>query len=379
MASLQIRKGREFLKYWGSISSEEQREVLLLVKDAVRFLCFGSGGAFEVIPAGVLIELRRGNQSVWLREVSGGLELANARLDRAELDEEAADQARGILIDSRGTRWPDNSPTLAQRYGYGPPDEEFVYYTIRERGCIHLARQADSVRITLHAGKFTQCTLLGALLALETCPLRILVSLYDSDTWSHQMIMSMGTFAEHAEELAADRPYGTREPCLAKELDAEMLGHPRLTPLKSLFNLWQYSRGRLPDDFASTVASLGLGHRAILLRRLPASDRLVHEIVPMDVPYMRPSQWLDLLGRDVEELPDRRYAAWAKRHYLEVLTNGQPRVDAIRATIRTIDGATLHSRYYRLAVPWRRADDIFVSVLSVRRELSTSPRRTKSA
>jgi hypothetical protein len=282
---------------------------------------------------------------------------------------------QGVLVDSRGKSWPDDSSDLAQRFGYGPPEAAFVPYAIRERGCIHLVRQSDSVRITLRAGKFTQRTLLGALLALETWPARILLSIYDSAAWSHEMFMSIGTFAEYAEDLAADKPYGTRQPWLASELGTDALAQPRLEALKPLFNLWQSSRGRMPDDFGGAVEQLGLGRKAILLRRTAGSDGLVHEMVPTGVPFMKPCEWLNLIGRDVEELPDRRYAAWAKRSHLEVLANGAPRVDAVRATIGAIDGSTLRMRYYRLAMPWYRARDVFISVVSVRRELSIVPRR----
>jgi hypothetical protein len=286
---------------------------------------------------------------------------------------------QGVLVDSRGKAWPDDSAALAQRYGYGPPEAAFIPYAIRERGCIHLVRQADSVRVTLRAGKFTQRTLLGALLALETWPARILLSVYDSEAWSHEMFMSIGTFAEYAEDLAADKPYGTRQRWLASELGFEALLHPRLSGLGSLLRVWEANRGCLPDNFASTVEPLGLSQRAILLRQLPKSERLVHESVPTGVPFMRPCQWLHLIGREVEELPDRQYGGWAAETYRKVLAKGEPRLDAVRATVTTADGGSLRTRYYRLAIPWQRSGDSFVSIVSVRRELSISPRRTARA
>lgn len=282
----------------------------------------------------------------------------------------------GVLVDSRGKPWLDNSSELARRYGYGPPEAAFVPYAVRERGCIHLLRQADSVRITLRAGRFTQRTLLGALLALETWPARILLSVYDSDEWSHEMFMSIGTFAEYAEDLAADKPYGTRQRWLATELGFDALLQPRLCTLEPLVNLWHANRGRLPPDFGRAVTPLGLRSRAILLRQLPRSERLVHEMVPTGVAFMTPCQWLHMIGRGPEDLPDRQYGAWVAGAYGRVLGTAQPRLDAVRATILNDDGATLRSRYYRLALPWRGVGDTFVSVVSIRRELSISPRNT---
>jgi hypothetical protein len=286
----------------------------------------------------------------------------------------------GVLVDSRGKGWPDDSAALAQRFRYGPPEAAFIPYAIRERGCIHLVRQSDSVRITLRAGKFTQRTLLGALLALETWPARILLSVYDSEAWSHEMFMSIGTFAEYAEDLAADKPYGTRQPWLATELGFEALLHPRLSPLASLMRLWEANRGQLPEDFPSAVKQLGLIHRSILLRKLPKSEQLIHESVPTGVPFMKPCEWLNLIGREVEDFTDHKYASWAAETYRKILVKGAPRLDAVRATVHRADGASLITRYYRLAIPWQRSGaDSFVSVVSVRRELSISPRRTARA
>lgn len=298
----------------------------------------------------------------------------------SSVDIPARRNAHGALVDARGKAWPDDSPQLAQRFGYGPPDSAFVPYAVRERGCIHLSRQSDGVRIALCAGEFTQRTLLGALLALETWPARILLSVHERSAWTHEMFMSIGTFAEYAEDIAADKPYGTRQRWLATKLGFDALLQPRLAALAPLLGLWDTNRGRLPDDFERAVTSIGLGRRTVLLRRLPQSERLVHEIVPVGVPFMRPCQWLNLIGREVEALPDRQYAAWAAQTYLEVLGEGQPRLDAVRATILSQDGATLRTRYYRLAIPWRRnGGDSFVSVASIRRELSISPRRTAPA
>ena len=89
---------------------------------------------------------------------------------------------------------------------------------------------------------------------------------------------------------------------------------------------------------------------------------------------MKPDQWVNLLGHDLEQLPDPEYGAWARRAYSEIVASGSPQLDNVRATTRSADGATLRMRYDRLVMPWRAAgSDVFVSAVTIRRELSIAP------
>jgi transcriptional regulator with XRE-family HTH domain len=162
----------------------------------------------------------------------------------------------------------------------------------------------------------------------------------------------------------------TDEAWLATQLGLETLLEPQFAPLRRLLTLWRQNRGRLPGEFLGSIGELGLTPRTILLR-WHSSGELVHEHVPTGLLWMRPCQWLHLIGRDVEELPDPSYGAWAKRLYLEVLATGRPRLDAVHVLIPASNGATVHSLYDRLALPWIRTDRaLFVSAVSIRRDFS---------
>jgi transcriptional regulator with XRE-family HTH domain len=164
----------------------------------------------------------------------------------------------------------------------------------------------------------------------------------------------------------------TDEAWLATQLGLEMLLQPEFAPLRRLLALWRRHHGRMPGELFGSIEELGLTPRTILLRWHRSTD-LVHEHVPTGVPLMKPCQWLHLIGRDVEELPDPGYGAWAKRVYLDVLASGRPRLDAVRVTMPGSSGATVHSSYDRLALPWIRTDrDLFVSAVSIQREFSVT-------
>src|SRR5262249_25110972 len=141
-----------------------------------------------------------------------------------------------------------------------------------------------------------------------------------------------------------------------------------------LVRLWEACRGRLPEDFDRHIVDGGHEPRTILLRQMRRSKRLVHERVPIGSQMMKPTQWLNLLGRDLEELPDPAYGAWVHRAYTEVMASGRPQLDSVRATTRSLDGDKLRMRYDRLIMPWRASrSDIFVGAVSVRRELTIMP------
>ena len=278
-----------------------------------------------------------------------------------------------MLVDRRGRVW--STPILARYYGYRyPADVSLASFAVRERGFIHVRRRPSGVEIALRAGKFTQRGLLAAILALEQIPARIVLSVFDGARWTHELFASMVSFTRLAETIAADKPLGPREPWIATQLSLDALSQPRFASLRPLVSIWEACHGRLPAEFDRYVAEFGHQPRTILLRRKPRSKRLLHVRVPVGSLMMKPDQWPNLLGRDLEELPDPAYGAWAHRAYTEIVASGGPKLDSVRATTRSADGATLRMRYDRLVMPWRTdVSDVFVSAVTIRRELSIAP------
>ncbi|HEV2546639.1 MAG TPA: hypothetical protein VGU20_04830 [Stellaceae bacterium] len=277
-----------------------------------------------------------------------------------------------MLVDKRGRIW--STPVLARHYGYRyPADLSLASFAVRERGFIHVRRRPTGVEIALRAGKFTQRGLLAAILALEQMPARMVLSVFDGARWTHELFASMASFTQLAEGLAADKPLGPQEPWIATRLDLDALAQPRLASLQPLVSLWESSRGRLPEQFDRHVVAAGHQPRTILLRQESESKRFIFERVPSDLRMLEPDQWLKFLGRDLEELPDQKYGAWAHRAYTEVLAKGQPQLDSVRGTTRESRGGALRIRYDRLVIPWTAGSDQFVSTVTIRRALAITP------
>lgn len=282
---------------------------------------------------------------------------------------------RGIVVDRRGKAWSADSAELAQRLGCRQVGGEAISHAVRERGWIHIAHRAESVRITFSVGRFTQKGLLGALLALDRFPARILLSAFVSGQWSHTMFSSLAGFAAHAENIAADEPLGRRVPWLATPLELNELSQPSLAKLEPLFLLWRASHGRMNAELTPLLDRVGLGHRATIARQLPRSERLVFERVATGLTLMRPCEWLERVGRDIGDLPDRAYGANGNKGYFDVAADGTPRLETVRAVCLTSAGTTMRSCYDRLLLPWQRRGDLLVLAASTVRDVRVCEHR----
>jgi hypothetical protein len=279
----------------------------------------------------------------------------------------------GILIDDRGKAWPDNSEMLARRLGYREPDFDAPAYAVRNLGFIHVRQHEEGVRVSLRSGTFSLLSLTAALyLLLDRRPPRIVLAVFWGEDWSYEMFTSLGAFTERTEDLAAGEPVAGRPRWLAVEKKLDALRKPAFRTVRSVVDLWKANRGRLNEDLYQALQRADLLERAVLVRKLPRSSRLVYEHFGVGIKLVRPCETFVMVGRDAHDLPDKEYGGWVAETYSEALSGRRLRLDGIRATISTSQAATLRVRYDRLLMPWLRGgSDLFVLGLSMRRELST--------
>jgi len=278
----------------------------------------------------------------------------------------------GILIDDHGENWPDDSPALAQRLGYREPDFDAPAYTVRNLGFIHVRQHAEGVRVSLRSGTFSLLTLAAALyLLVDRRPRRIVLAVFWGEDWSYEMFTTLGSFAERAEDLAAGEPIVGRPRWLAVEKKLEALELPAFEKVKPVVELWKVNHGRLSRELIQILRETDLLQRAVLVRKLPQSSRLVYEHFGGGIKMMRPCETLAMIGREAHEVPDKEYGNWVADSYGEALSRRRLRLDGVRATVGTSQSATLRVRYDRLLMPWRRGSELFVLGLSMRRQLST--------
>lgn len=277
--------------------------------------------------------------------------------------------AEGILIDEKGRRWPDRSWEVLRRLGRYAADLDPAGYAVRERGFIHIRPQETGARVALRVGGFGLETLAGALYELKERQFpRIILALFADGEWFYEMLSGAWEFADRAEHLLAGGVGDRRHPWLAAERTLTALGLPDFAQVRPLVELWRGCRGRMPTDLDSAMLRFGLLPRMLFVRQPPGSSRLVYAHFGSGIEFMKPCESFIMVGRDIDDLPDRDYGSWTAHAYAEGLAGRQPRLQSIHATIRVSQTTAVQGRYDRLTLPWRAAGgDRFVMGISLTR------------
>jgi hypothetical protein len=274
----------------------------------------------------------------------------------------------GLLVDGKGQFWEDNSWELARRIGYKDPRLAVAAFAVREHGFIHVCPWNGAVRVAVRERGFTLTALAGALLALGRIgPPRILLAVVNDGATIFHLFMDIHDFSSHAEALAGGEPIKIRHRRLVEQRSARVLNYPTFVGARPIADFWRRSRGELADDpsMEAALASGGVQGRVILTRQRPNSDRLITERFGSAINFLRAS---DIVGRDINEQPDRDYGAWMAQTYGEALWGRRLRIESCRAQIRTAAAATLSVRYDRVLIPWRaRGGDAFMMCVSIQR------------
>ncbi len=152
------------------------------------------------------------------------------------------------------------------------------------------------------------------------------------------------------------------------------LARPGFAQVHPLIEVWRGTRGLLCDEVAAALRAGGVHHRTYLLRQSPRSSRLIIESCASGVAILRPCESLLMVGREFHELPDSAYGAWIAQAYAEAAQDARPRLQSVRATVRSGKSGTVHACYDRVLLPWRgRGADRLIMGISLQREVSFSP------
>jgi hypothetical protein len=277
--------------------------------------------------------------------------------------------ADGILIDNKGRLWQDRSWELVRRLGALPPGRGLADHAVLDFGFIHIRPQDTGARVALRPGAFSLEALAGALYELKERQFpRLILAVFVEGEWFYEMLGGAWEFADRAEQLLTGAPISFRHPWLAAERTLSALGLPDFAPVRPLVELWRACRGRMPDDLDAALLRFGLLPRMLFVRQPPGSSRLIYAHFGSGIEFMKPCESFMMVGRDIDDLPDRDYGSWTASAYAENLVGRRPRLQSIRATIRLSDTTKAEGRYDRLTLPWRDAsNDRFLMGISLTR------------
>jgi hypothetical protein len=273
------------------------------------------------------------------------------------------------LIDDQGKVWYAGAPDLRRRLGYPDPDFDLPAYAVRNLGYVKVRQRRGSAHVSLRPSLVRPPALAGLFYHLaEAMPDRLLLSYLLRD-WQHELIRSAHEAMLRLEDLVCAA--SVRHPPSTYLVQRHPLAprrHSAMESLSPLLAVWHLTSGRYPDRLVDMLATLGLRERAVVHRNPAGTDRLIFDHRGTAFSHYPPSWNLLAVGRDIEDQPDRAYAARTAATYRAVLQENEPRFEAVDAVITTPGDDMLRSRYDRLILPWCGSDgDRFVTGVSMLR------------
>lgn len=276
-----------------------------------------------------------------------------------------------ILIDDEGEPWSAGSSELARRLGHREPGDELARFAVAERGFVHIRPIDGGARVELRPGAFTTVTLAGTLQVLNDLgPRRILLVVGSGDDGVVELFTSLFDFVERAEHLGADPPIEPKVPRLSVPRGLHNLMTARFSAARPVVELWRKRKGELTEDVYRAMLHDHAFSRVLLARQLPQSSQLIVEYVGSGHQHLRPCEALRIIGRRIQDQPDRQYGEWIAQAYEEASRDRRLRVDSVRARVSTSAATLLRARYDRVLMPWYERGDVLVMSVSIRRELS---------
>jgi len=273
------------------------------------------------------------------------------------------------LIDKEGEIRFAGAPGITERAAAAEAEATWPDSAVRELGYVLVRERSSSLHVSLRPALVTEAALAALFYYLaEAMPERVMLS-YLLDDWRHEVVRGAHQSMTRLEDLVSAAAQWRPSARYREQTQALALGkNTTLERWIPLLAVWRLSGGRVPGRLTDLFATLGLLDRVVVLRIPSGSDRLIFEHRGTGLSFYRPCWSLMLFGRDMEDQPDREYAAMTARAYRAALGDRQPRFDAVDAVINSPGGDVRRYRYDRLILPWDGADGArFVSGISVLR------------
>jgi hypothetical protein len=277
---------------------------------------------------------------------------------------------RDLLIDPDGETFTPTPLALQDRLGVGSSDIDLVAYAVRNLGYIEL-RQRDGRLAVLARPELVSPVTLAALEAAIVSAGRAVALMTAGSAAGAEIFPSPRLLMRKLEQLCRDRSlHADWSSYVATPLRIEDLTGPEYGAIHLLTAEWKLLGRRMDQDMLGQFLRRKSSANTAVARR--SADR--QSIVFVHGRFVeRPwtSEWMrNAAGLDLRNHADRRYGAWAAKAYQDVLTNGRPRLERVKARLRCPDRGPREFDYDRLILPWRQADgERLATLVSVVRDV----------
>jgi hypothetical protein len=146
-----------------------------------------------------------------------------------------------------------------------------------------------------------------------------------------------------------------RPPFSFESLGLERLRHPKRQQLLRFYTRWKRAQGQMSMRELNDTLAHPITERAVVTR-LARPDQPVIETWPRTIKLLKPCEIGNVIGRPMEDQPDRDYGAAMAVGYIAVNRDQRPKLELVETTTSLPDGGTRWARYERLLLPWRAGD-----------------------
>src|SRR3546814_6998714 len=114
--------------------------------------------------------------------------------------------------------------------------------------------------------------------------------------------------------------------------------------MKPIIQKWRVSSGGFDDTTLPFVMRYGMSLNLSIFAAKTRSDPLCFQFVSDAVKLFDAATKISLIGRPLEDQPDREYGACIVPQYRRVVDTGQPRLNVVDATVQKPTGGTRNKR-----------------------------------
>ena len=260
-----------------------------------------------------------------------------------------------LFIAPEGDILVPGTPAFYERIGYRNPDFDLGDYAVRNMGFVAVSRVAPTrlrvrFRPALLTGRAVEaiCRYLAKGQASE-----VEINYLDGD-WTTECWPNDPAVMQRVAELCTQPvAQATGAPFDIKPLELANAAKDYSNPLKPLFQKWRASFGTFDDSTMSFLARFGFLPRLVIITAPNAAETPRFQFLGSSLRIYDEQTQMEMIGRPVDEQPDKKFAEWISAQYKAVLDAHQPRLDSLQVAVQQTGLDQRHIGYDRLMLPWR--------------------------
>lgn len=263
-----------------------------------------------------------------------------------------------VSVSPEGAIYAPGTEAFFERIGYSNPDFDAGDYVVRNLGFVSISRRSqDRMMVRLRPSMVSGSALDSALRVLVAQDFSQGEIQHFGQDWTSEVWPNDPAMLHRLVELCEKNADMTEPRFGAKPLQLDSLSDSEGNPLRPLFQKWRVSSSTFDDTTMPFLIGYGLDYRLMVMTAQGSGEPLRFQFFGEGFKFYNARQKADVIGAPIDHQPDPEYGKWLAAQYSKVVDTGKPSLDYVTACIRSDTGPGRRSRYERLLLPWRTADN----------------------